>query len=72
MRPFPRTLEELRHRRRVSMYRSSAMTRQILGEPRVQCAWCGAAMSQDLVPEERVSHGMCPKCFEQFTREIPQ
>lgn len=64
---YPRTMEEVRARR---WRRGNAVIRQILGEPRVQCAWCGAAMSQDIVPEERVSHGMCPKCFAEFTKEI--
>jgi len=66
---FPRTIEEARARR---WRRGNAVVREIVGhrEPAVQCAWCCAAMSQEMVTEDKVSHGICPKCFEKTAAEI--
>ena len=67
MRPFPRTIEEVKARR---WNRGNAVVKQIVQVPRVQCAWCCAAMSADLVPADKVSHGICERCFSATVAEL--
>ena len=64
---FPRTAEEYHNRR---WRRGNSVTREIVQVPRVQCAWCCAPMSADLVPADKVSHGICPKCFDRTVAEL--
>ena len=33
-------------------------------ELRVICAWCKRVMQDAADPNARVSHGICPKCYE--------
>jgi hypothetical protein len=68
MRPFPRTIEEYHGRK---WRRGNAVVKQIVNQvPRVQCAWCCAAMSADLVPADKVSHGICERCFSATVAEL--
>jgi hypothetical protein len=64
---FARTAAEVHSRR---WRRGNAVVRQIVQVPAVQCAWCCAAMSQEMVATDAVSHGICPKCFEKTAAEI--
>ena len=64
---YARTIEEVRSRR---WHRGNAVVKQIVQVPRVQCAWCCAPMSADLVPADKVSHGICPRCFEATVAEL--
>jgi hypothetical protein len=64
---FARTAEEVRSRR---WRRGNAVVRQIVQVPRVQCAWCCAAMSADLAPADKVSHGICERCLDKTVAEL--
>ena len=36
----------------------------------IVCAWCKRTISEDGTELEVVSHGICPRCFEEAEKEI--
>jgi len=36
----------------------------------IVCAWCGDTIKDDGVGDKKLSHGMCPTCYEEQQKEI--
>src|SRR5208337_4384236 len=35
-----------------------------------QCAWCGVSLGAKEGPEDKVTHGICPKCIQRMRMEL--